>query len=119
MYTGVSPAWSATKTSGEATSQRNTAAMPAKTTSVLGEDHGYPLGATLEPHGCNFSVCPVATRGSKIRPDDSLLLCFNAHHEPMSFTLPSDVFGARWQRVIDPPIRIGKWRLARFRPEVC
>ena len=39
-------------------------------------------------------------RGEEIT-DDSFLLCFNAHHEPMSFTLPSDVFGARWQRVID------------------
>jgi isoamylase len=39
-------------------------------------------------------------RGEEIT-DDSFLLCFNAHHEPMSFTLPSDAFGARWQRVID------------------
>ena len=33
--------------------------------------------------------------------DDTFLVCFNAHHEAMLFTLPSDVFGARWQRVID------------------
>ena len=39
-------------------------------------------------------------RGEEIS-DDSFLLCFNAHHERMSFTLPSDVFGTRWQRVID------------------
>ena len=39
-------------------------------------------------------------RGEQIT-DNSFLLCFNAHHEPMSFTLPSNQFGSRWQRVID------------------
>jgi glycogen operon protein len=39
-------------------------------------------------------------RGEEIT-DDSFLLCFNAHHEQMSFTLPSDVFGSSWRRVID------------------
>jgi glycogen operon protein len=39
-------------------------------------------------------------RGEEIT-DDSFLLCFNAHHERMRFTLPSEVFGSRWRRVID------------------
>jgi isoamylase len=33
--------------------------------------------------------------------DDSFLLCFNAHYEPVAFTLPGAVYGRRWQRVID------------------
>jgi glycogen operon protein len=33
--------------------------------------------------------------------DDTFLLCFNAHHEPMTFTLPPRQFGERWHRVID------------------
>jgi glycogen operon protein len=33
--------------------------------------------------------------------DDTFVVCFNAHHEPLVFTLPPAVFGARWQRVID------------------
>jgi isoamylase len=42
--------------------------------------------------------------------DDSFLLCFNAHHEPMRFTLPSGSFGTQWRRVIDtadPDLRAG------------
>jgi isoamylase len=33
--------------------------------------------------------------------DDSFLLCFNAHYEPMTFHMPDRSFGARWHRVID------------------
>jgi isoamylase len=33
--------------------------------------------------------------------DDSFYLIFNAHHEPMSFTLPDEKFGGRWLRVLD------------------
>jgi glycogen operon protein len=40
------------------------------------------------------------TRGESIT-DDSFLLCFNAHHEPLAFMLPDVAFGPRWRRVID------------------
>jgi glycogen operon protein len=33
--------------------------------------------------------------------DDTFLLCFNAHHEPLAFTMPPLEFGLRWRRVID------------------
>jgi glycogen operon protein len=33
--------------------------------------------------------------------DNTFLLLFNAHYEPLPFTLPEASFGARWQRVID------------------
>jgi isoamylase len=33
--------------------------------------------------------------------DDSFLLLFNAHHEPISFTLPDARFGERWAVVVD------------------
>jgi glycogen operon protein len=33
--------------------------------------------------------------------DDTFLLCFNAHHEPLPFTMPPEPFGKRWHRVID------------------
>jgi isoamylase len=39
-------------------------------------------------------------RGESIT-DDSFLLCFNAHHEAMRFTLPAAIFGRSWKRVID------------------
>ena len=39
-------------------------------------------------------------RGQRVT-DDSFVLCFNAHHEPIEFTLPPKEFGAQWQVVID------------------
>ncbi|HEX5494843.1 MAG TPA: glycogen debranching protein GlgX [Mycobacteriales bacterium] len=33
--------------------------------------------------------------------DDSFLLCFNAHDEPIDFTLPPAEYAARWQVVLD------------------
>jgi isoamylase len=39
-------------------------------------------------------------RGNKV-VDNSFLVLFNAHHEPLPFTLPPEAWGARWQVVID------------------
>ena len=33
--------------------------------------------------------------------DNTFLLCFNAHYEPLTFTLPNPSFGEAWGRVID------------------
>jgi glycogen operon protein len=33
--------------------------------------------------------------------DDSFVVCFNAHHELIEFTLPSTEFGAQWRIVVD------------------
>ncbi len=38
-------------------------------------------------------------RGQRIT-DDSFVLFFNAHHEPIDFTLPEKKFGASWIPVI-------------------
>jgi glycogen operon protein len=38
-------------------------------------------------------------RGQRV-VDDSFLLCFNAHYEPIEFTLPPKEFGASWQVVV-------------------
>ncbi|HUE89513.1 MAG TPA: glycogen debranching protein GlgX [Vicinamibacterales bacterium] len=45
----------------------------------------------------------IPSRGPKGEAivDDTFLLCFNAHYEPMTFTLPHLQFGHRWHRVID------------------
>jgi glycogen operon protein len=39
-------------------------------------------------------------RGQRVR-DDSFLLFFNAHHEDMDFTVPREVYGERWEVVLD------------------
>jgi glycogen operon protein len=38
-------------------------------------------------------------RGQRVT-DNSFVLCFNAHHEPIQFTLPPKEFGESWDRVI-------------------
>ena len=39
-------------------------------------------------------------RGQRV-VDDSFLVLFNAHHEPLSFTTPTAEWGAGWLRLID------------------
>jgi isoamylase len=40
------------------------------------------------------------SRGDRV-VDDSFLVLFNAHHEPLAFTLPPERFGNRWIRTLD------------------
>lgn len=42
-------------------------------------------------------------RGHRV-VDDSFVLCFNAHHEPIEFTLPPTELGDRWQVVTDTAV---------------
>jgi glycogen operon protein len=60
-----------------------------------------------QPHAKAFAVLlngdalrEVDDEGRPIR-DDSFLLLFNAHHEPLIFTMPAETFGARWQVEVD------------------
>jgi glycogen operon protein len=39
-------------------------------------------------------------RGQRVT-DDSFLLCFNAHSEPIEFTLPPTDYAAAWVLVVD------------------
>ncbi|WP_347343666.1 glycogen debranching protein GlgX [Jatrophihabitans telluris] len=39
------------------------------------------------------------SRGQRVT-DDSFLLCFNAHHESIQFTLPASEFGSAWKVVL-------------------
>ena len=39
-------------------------------------------------------------RGERIT-DDSFLLCFNAHHEPIDFTLPPQEYAGKWQVIVN------------------
>jgi isoamylase len=39
-------------------------------------------------------------RGEPIS-DDSFLLCFNGHHEPVDFTTPPGEYAEKWQIVLD------------------
>jgi glycogen operon protein len=41
-----------------------------------------------------------SSRGEQVI-DDSFYLIFNAHHEPLDFTLPEPKWGRRWTRILD------------------
>jgi glycogen operon protein len=45
----------------------------------------------------------IPSRGPHGEPmsDNSFLLCFNAHFEPVPFTVPDRAFGTHWHRVLD------------------
>ena len=47
--------------------------------------------------------------GKRLR-DDSFLLLFNAHHEPIAFTMPPASFGEVWSVVVDTTTEIGERR---------
>ncbi len=53
---------------------------------------GGPVGIFLN----GDAIRSVTPRGEPVR-DDSLLLLFNAHHEPVQFVLPPRRFGSQWQ----------------------
>jgi isoamylase len=54
------------------------------------------LGVFLSGDGIHY----VDARGQRVR-DDSFYVIFNAHHEAMTFTLPGERWGKRWQKVLD------------------
>ena len=43
----------------------------------------------------------TATRSASAIVDDSFLLLINAHHEPVTFTLPPESYGRGWEIVVD------------------
>jgi glycogen operon protein len=64
-----------------------------------------------QPHAKAFAVFlngdalrEVDDQGRSIR-DDSFLLLFNAHHEPLAFTMPPYRFGSRWNVLVDTAMR--------------
>ena len=46
------------------------------------------------------AIAEPDNRGQRII-DDSFILCFNAHHESIEFTLPDKRFGQRWKLIVD------------------
>ena len=46
------------------------------------------------------AILRTGEHGERLR-DDGFYMVFNAHHEPMPFTLPPQQFGTSWSRVLD------------------
>ncbi|HNY64076.1 MAG TPA: glycogen debranching protein GlgX [Deltaproteobacteria bacterium] len=58
------------------------------------EDTARSLGVFLNGDG----ITSPDERGNQVR-DDTFYLLFNAHHEPVTFTLPPETWGARWRLI--------------------
>jgi isoamylase len=64
------------------------------------QDWNTPFGKSVAVYLNGQGIPDLDDRGQRV-VDDSFVLCFNAHHEAIEFTLPPRPFGARWQPVLD------------------
>ncbi len=64
------------------------------------EDWDSGFGKSVAVYLNGQGIPDLDTRGQRVI-DDSFVLCFNAHHEPIEFTLPPNEFGPAWQPVVD------------------
>ena len=64
------------------------------------EDWDSGFGRSVAVYLNGQGIPGLDQRGQRVI-DDSFVVCFNAHHEPIQFTLPPKEFGAQWQVVID------------------
>ncbi|WP_237572024.1 glycogen debranching protein GlgX [Mycolicibacterium lacusdiani] len=97
--------------SGKPVGRRGEAGLPDITwftpdgTEMSGEDWGSGFAKSVGVFLNGQGIPDRDTRGERV-VDDSFLLLFNAHHEPIDFTLPSDEFGGSWQVVLDTSVGI-------------
>jgi isoamylase len=64
------------------------------------EDWGSGFGKSVAVYLNGLGIPDLDARGQRVT-DDSFFLCFNAHHEPIDFTMPPAEFGAAWVLVVD------------------
>ena len=64
------------------------------------DDWGSGFGKSVAVYLNGLGIPDLDARGQRVT-DDSFFLCFNAHHEPIEFTLPPGEFGRAWVPVID------------------
>jgi glycogen operon protein len=67
---------------------------------MTGGDWGSGYGQAIAVFLNGEAISEPDTRGQRVS-DDSFLLLFNAHSEPVMFMLPGERFGHSWQVVID------------------
>ncbi|CAM4083599.1 Glycogen debranching enzyme [Mycobacterium basiliense] len=64
------------------------------------EDWGASFAKSVAVFLNGDGIPDLDVRGQRV-VDDSFILCFNAHHEPIEFRLPPADFGAAWRTVVD------------------
>jgi isoamylase len=70
------------------------------------EDWDSGFGKSVAVYFNGLGIPGTDPRGQRLT-DDSFVLCFNAHHEPIEFTLPPEEFGLGWIPVIDSAANTG------------
>lgn len=69
-------------------------------TEMSDEDWDAGFGKAVAVYLNGHGIPDLDPRGRRVT-DDSFIMCFNAHHEPLEFTLPPEEFGVAWQPVVD------------------
>jgi glycogen operon protein len=64
------------------------------------DDWNTAFGKSVAVYLNGQGIPDLDERGQRV-VDDSFVLCFNAHHDAIEFTLPPEQFGSRWQLVLD------------------
>jgi len=64
------------------------------------EDWNTAFGKSVAVYLNGQGIPDLDERGQRV-VDDSFVLCFNAHHDAIEFTLPPGQFGSSWQLVLD------------------
>src|SRR5262249_49570376 len=64
-------------------------------TEMTDSDWDSGFGRSLAVFLNGDAIAEPGPRGERVS-DDSFLLCFNAHDEPIGFTLPGTAFGLQW-----------------------
>ncbi|WP_292981591.1 glycogen debranching protein GlgX [Mycobacterium sp.] len=70
------------------------------------DDWGSGFGKSVAVYLNGLGIPDLDARGQRVT-DDSFVLCFNAHHEPIEFTLPPAEFGPSWTPVVDSAVLRG------------
>jgi glycogen operon protein len=70
------------------------------------EDWDSGFGKSVSVYLNGQGIPDLDQRGHRVT-DDSFVLCFNAHHEPIEFTMPPKEFGPAWISVIDTAVGSG------------
>ncbi len=68
-------------------------------TEMSDEDWGASFAKSVAVFLNGQGIAGRDPRGQRVT-DDSFVLCFNAHHEPIEFALPPKEFGAAWRVVL-------------------
>ena len=91
---------------GRPVRRRGSAGLPDITwfrpdgTEMSDEDWDSGFGKSVAVYLNGQGIPDLDARGRRVT-DDSFVMCFNAHHEPIEFTLPPTEFGTAWDPVVD------------------